>query len=76
MELNIVVETLIKIIGTDKIEYISGNVLNVGSDKCGLSETRGSIYGFAIKLRNQSDVDKVFKNIPKEITVKNVLKLP
>lgn len=66
MELNVVVETLIKIIGTDKIEYISGKVLNVGTNECELSEKRGSVYGFAIRLKTQNDVVKVFNSIIKE----------
>lgn len=55
MELNIVVKKLIEIVGTDKIEYISGIINSVGSCECALSDTRGSVYGIAIKLENESD---------------------
>ncbi len=53
MEKNEVIEILEKIVGTDKIEFISGNVLNVATSSCELSGERGSVYGIAIELNNQ-----------------------
>ncbi|MGN0744023.1 MAG: hypothetical protein ACI4MZ_01935 [Christensenellales bacterium] len=60
MELNIVVKKLIEVVGTDKIEYISGIINSVGSKECALSDTRGSVYGIAIKLENESDKTAAF----------------
>ena len=50
MEKNAVISIIEKIVGTDKIEYISGEILNCGTKHCKLSEIRGAVYGIAIKL--------------------------
>lgn len=46
-----------------------------------ISELKNSIYGMGVELSNQNsdnfkEVFDMIKTIPKEITVKNVLKLP
>lgn len=62
MRKNAVVEALEEIVGTDAIEYISGDVLDVGTESCHLLEKRGSVYGIAIKVEKQSDRTEILKN--------------
>ena len=50
---NKVIEILEKEVGTDALPFISGIVDNPGTDECGLSEGRGSVYGFAVKLTDE-----------------------
>ena len=63
MRKNAVVEALEEIVGTDAIEYISGEVLDVGTESCHLSEKRGSVYGIAIKVEKQSDRTEIMKKL-------------
>lgn len=63
MEKNIIIETLEKIVGTDAIDFISGNILQVGTDSCKLSNDRGSVYGIAIELHGECDKHTVFEGI-------------
>ena len=51
MEKNAVVSIIEKIVGTDKIEYISGEIQNCGTKNCTMSGDRGSVYGVAIQLK-------------------------
>lgn len=60
MEKNPVVEILEKIVGTDKIDFISGDILDVGTGECKLSDERGSVYGIAIQIKDENDKEKVF----------------
>ena len=60
MEKNIVIQTLENIIGTDKIDFISGEIIEPGTDNCKLSDYRGCVYGFAIWL---DDPVKFFNSI-------------
>lgn len=60
MEKNPVVEILEEIVGTDKIDFISGDILDVGTDECKLSDERGSVYGIAIQIKDENDKEKVF----------------
>ena len=62
MEKNAVVLIIEKIVGTDKIEYISGEIKNCGTKECELTGTRGSVYGVAIKLKG-SEKDDFFNNL-------------
>lgn len=66
MKENEIISIINKTIGTDKIEYLSGNILKVGSDKCCLSSSKGSVYGIAIKIDNDNEKLKVFNAIKKE----------
>ena len=72
MEKNAVISIIEKIVGTDKIEYISGEIQNCGTKHCKLSEIRGAVYGIAIKLeRSQKssffcDIEEDLRNNTKE----------
>lgn len=60
MDKNIIVRTIENIIGTDKIEYISGYVKDIGSLCCNLLGERGCVYGFAVQIP-EKDVNTVFQ---------------
>ena len=62
MEKNAVVSIIEKIVGTDKIEYISGEIKNCGTKECKMSGERGAVYGVAIKLK-ESEKDTFFDNL-------------
>lgn len=57
---NKVIEILEREVGTDALTFISGTVDNPGTDKCSLSEGRGSVYGFAVKLTD-GEKEKLFE---------------
>lgn len=63
MEKNVVVDILEKIIGTDRVEFISGEILDVSTKDCKLSEYRGSVYGIAIEIKSDKDRKKIFNSI-------------
>lgn len=63
MEKNQIVEILERVIGTDKIEYISGNIENIGTNECQLSNERGSVYGFAILIESEKDKIEIFNKL-------------
>ena len=60
MRINKVVEILLKETGTDYLQFISGEILNPGTDECKLSEENGSVYGIAIKLITQEEKEEIF----------------
>lgn len=60
MIINEVVEILKKYTGIDKIDFISGEILNVGTANCKLSGKNGSVYGIAIKLED-NEVENYFR---------------
>ena len=47
---NNVVEILEKVVGTNYLPFISGEVKNPGTNDCALTVGRGSVYGFAVKV--------------------------
>ena len=59
---NVIICTLEIVVGTDKIDYISGIIKEVGTTECSLSEERGSVYGIAVLLKNEEKKD-VFDKI-------------
>lgn len=61
MILNVVIKVLNEFVGTDKIEFISGKIENVGCDNCQLSESRGSVYGIAVKINSENEKQEIFK---------------
>jgi hypothetical protein len=65
MEKNIIVLTIEKTVGTDKIEFISGEIVNAGNNNCKLSGPFGSVYGIAIKLENEDAINDVWKKTTK-----------
>lgn len=65
MNNNIIIEVLNKIIGTNRIDFISGNILNVGTKECTLSNDRGSVYGVAIKFKDKETSQALFNFIKK-----------
>lgn len=64
---NKVIEVLEKEIGTDVLSFISGNVEHPGIDSCKLSDRRGSVYGFAIKLSSDDEIKAIFENQDKNL---------
>lgn len=71
MVINKVVDILLKEVGTDHLQFISGEILNPGNDECCLTEGRGSVYGIAIKL-SLEEKENFFENNEKDdITVDN-----
>lgn len=67
MEENIIVKKLKDVIcENDKIYFLSGVIEQIGNEDCRLSDSRGSVYGVAIKLKDESDKKQVFKAIPEE----------
>ena len=66
MRKNKVVEILSKEVGTDHLQFISGEILNPGTDGCKLSENHGSVYGIAIKLKTQEEKEEIFNYRDKE----------
>ena len=72
-EKNVVIETLETMAGTDKVEFISGEILNVSTKKCRLSHGRGSLYGIAIKLTDEEDKQLIFNSVDeKSRRIKNI----
>lgn len=65
MEKNPVVEILENIVDTDKIDFIGGDILGVGTDECRLSDERGSVYGIAIQIKDKNDKETVFNAVSK-----------
>lgn len=62
MEKNAVVSLIEKVVGTDKIEYISGEIINCGTKDCLLAGIRGAVYGIAIKLK-RDEVEIFFNKV-------------
>lgn len=62
MKKNVVIEKLEKIAGTNKVDFFSGKILNVGTEECELSNKTeiGSVYGIAINISNPSDKKQIF----------------
>jgi hypothetical protein len=58
MKKNPVIQALEVEIGTDKIDYISGTIVDIGKSSCVLSSETGSVYGFAIKIEAEIDTFK------------------
>lgn len=68
-EKNAVIKVLDEFIGTDKIEFISGKIENVGCNKFQLSEGRGSVYGIVVKINSEEEKKDVFKINEKEVEI-------
>lgn len=66
MEKNAVVSLIEKVVGTDKIEYISGEIINCGTSDCQLSENRGAVYGVAVYLKPE-EKSPFFNSIKKNL---------
>ena len=67
MEINKVVETLLKIVGTDAVGFISGKIISPGvSGLTKLEEGRGSVYGLAVFIEKTEDLQKIYEDIPLE----------
>lgn len=67
---NAVIKVLDEFVGTDKIEFISGKIENVGcnNNECKLSESRGSVYGIAVRINSEKEKEEVFK-IKKKVEI-------
>ena len=64
MEKNVIVQTIEEVVGTDKIEYISGIVENIGTEECSISPGRGSVYGVAVLIKDDSDKEAIYNQVP------------
>lgn len=58
MDKNAIITVIEDIVSADRLEYISGSILNCGTSDCALSDERGSVYGIAIELSD--DEKKTF----------------
>lgn len=63
MEKNIVVRVIENLIGTDKIEYISGKIEKISMKDCVLSESRGCVYGIAVELKDDNQKKEIFDRL-------------
>lgn len=63
---NKVIEILEKEVGTDVLSFISGSIYKPGTNDCNLSEGRGSVYGIAVKLSNNDELNCVFVKCDKK----------
>ena len=63
MKRNIIIKVITRMVRKDKIKYISGEIINVGTEKCAMTSKRGSVYGFAIKIENNDLKEKIFNSI-------------
>ena len=54
---NIVVKTIKKVVKEDVRDYLEGEVSKCGTQGCVLSNERGGVYGFAIKLTEEEKKD-------------------
>lgn len=61
MKDNQVVLILKECAGIHGVDSISGNITDVGTDECKLSDERGSVYGIAVKITDPEDVKKILK---------------
>lgn len=61
MNKNEVVMVLEDIAGEKKVDFIVDIVNNPGLEDCSISDKRGGVYGFAIKLED-NEVDNFFEN--------------
>ncbi|MBQ8689399.1 MAG: hypothetical protein IJ515_03445 [Clostridia bacterium] len=72
MDKNAIITVIEDIVSADRLEYISGSILNCGTSDCALSDERGSVYGIAIELsgdEKQSFFDNL-ANKKKGVTAK------
>lgn len=69
MEKNIVIKTLEAIIGTDTIGFISGKVEDIGTVNCSLSDGRGCVYGFAVRI--DENLDELKEKLKEQCSVNN-----
>lgn len=67
MRINKVIEILLKEVGTDHLQFISGEILSPGKEECCLTEGRGSVYGVAMKL-SLEEKDEFFNNYNENLT--------
>lgn len=68
MVLNKVVEILLKEVGTDHLQFISGEISNPGEKGCGLTDERGSVYGIAVELLPKDKEDFLKNNNDKNVS--------
>lgn len=54
-EKNCVVKILESCMAAEKTDFLSGRIINVGTDECKLSGERGSVYGIAVKINSKKD---------------------
>ena len=67
MRINKVVEILLKEVGTDHLQFISGEILSPGKKECCLTKGRGSVYGVAMKL-SLEEKDEFFNKHNENLT--------
>lgn len=69
MEKNEVIMVLEDVAGDKKFDFISGTINNPGLSSCSLTDKRGAVYGFAVKLE-----DKEVAGFLKQCDNKNINK--
>lgn len=60
---NKVIEILEIYVGQERITFISGEILKIGTKDCHLSEDRGSVYGIAVAIEDEREKALIFQHL-------------
>ena len=67
---NLIIKKLKEVVNGNDTSYVCGSVLKPGTDECDLTDNCGSVYGFAIKIENETDKHELFEAANKNGDIK------